>query len=268
MNKIIWKLQIIGERLWVLANLTAQRAGALELQGKGFAVVADETRHLANQIHTLVERALFEEHEIELHNIRDMSMRLYLLALNSAIEASRLGVQGKPVAVCADDIRQLAYDTAILSDVDDGLKKFDGITPLPKERITSLEEPKEFLLMNIAGITIVEPLINVKEICMGYHGCTETHLTLRGMEIPLIDAYKLLGKPKNEDEIVFVLLQTPWAEQNKTYAVAAEVSCLFFCPIGKPIAAPSDMPLARYVREYWESENDQPFYFMDWPKMR
>ena len=29
----------------------------------------------------------------------------------------------------------------------------------------------------------------------------------------------------------------------------------------------ADMPLAKYVRECWENENGNPFYFMDWIKM-
>lgn len=93
----------------------------------------------------------------------------------------------------------------------------------------------------------------------------ETHLKLRGMEIPLIDGCKLLDRPKTES--AFVILQTPWAEFNKTYAVTADVLCIICCPIGKAVDAPANMPLAKYVRECWESENDEPFYFMDWIKM-
>lgn len=265
MNKTIWKLQIIGERLWILANLTAQRAAALNKEeGRGLAVVADETRSLACKINDLVGRSLFEDGEIKAGNIRKVALQLYLLALNVAIESARIGSWGKPVAVCADDIRSLAYEVAVLFQENTDIKRFEGITPMPKACISSVDSVSQFLLLDIAGFRIVEPLINIKEVCMN-NDRTETHLKLRGMEIPLIDGYKLLGKSKSE--AAFVILQTPWAEHNKTYAVMADVLCIFCCPIGKAVDAPVGMPLERYVRECWESENDEPFYFLDWIKM-
>ncbi len=263
MNKTLWKLQIIGERLWMLANTTAQQAATLEMEGRGLAVVSNETRKLAQKVYEMVERALFEDREIKPGNMRDVAMMLNLLALNSAIESHHIGWRGKPAAVCADDIRCLAYELAMLFDNSEP-KRCDGITPIPKDRITSADNCNEFLLLNVAGVTVVERLANIKEVCM-LNECTETHIKLRGMEIPLIDGHKLIGKPKGES--AFIILQTPWAEQNKTYAVAANVMCIFCSPIGKPVDAPTDMPLAKYVREYWESENSEPFYFMDWPKM-
>jgi len=38
-------------------------------------------------------------------------------------------------------------------------------------------------------------------------------------------------------------------------------------PIGIPAVIPAGTPMAEYIREYWESENDAPFIFMNWPKM-
>lgn len=265
MNKKIWKLQIIGERLWILANLTAQHAAALKMEeGRGLAVVADETRNLSCKINNLVERSLFEDGEIDSGNIRKLASQLYLLALNTAINSARIGPCGKPAAVCADDIRNLAYEVAVLFQENTDIKRFTGIAPMPKTRISSVDSVIELLLLDIAGVRVVEPLINIKEVCMG-NDHTETHLKLRGMEIPLIDGCKLLDRPKTES--AFVILQTPWAEFNKTYAVTADVLCIICCPIGKAVDAPANMPLAKYVRECWESENDEPFYFMDWIKM-
>jgi hypothetical protein len=85
------------------------------------------------------------------------------------------------------------------------------------------------------------------------------------MDVPLIDCFKTLNK--TQDEQIIVLLHTPWAKQNKLYAVAADVLGLFYSPTCVPASVPSDIPLAEYVREYWESENDLPFIFMDWTKM-
>ncbi|MCL2703801.1 MAG: hypothetical protein FWE91_09370 [Defluviitaleaceae bacterium] len=261
MNRILWKLQNAGERLWLLANITAQQSATFEIEGLGLAVVAEETRKMAEKINELVERALFEEKEIQPGHLRDVAFMLNLLAFNSAIESHRMGWRGKPVAVCADDIRSLAYEIT---------KLFDGNTnqlrrcvPLPKNRMTSVDRGIDYLRINIDGIAIAEPLINIKEICFAER--TETHVKLRGMEVPLIDLYKQLGK--TQDEPTYIILNTPWAAQNKTYAVTANVTYIFNSPIGIPTAAPPDTPLAGYIREYWESENGEPFLFLDWPKL-
>ena len=66
----------------------------------------------------------------------------------------------------------------------------------------------------------------------------------------------------------YIILRTPWAEECKEYAVVVDdFSCLFYSPIGTPVDPPANMPLTKYVRECWENENGDPFYFMDWVKM-
>ena len=261
MNKTLWKLQNAGERLWLLANMTAQQAAALEIEGRGIAVVADETRKIANRIQELVERALFEEEEIQPDTVRDIAFYLNILALNSAIESSRIGWRGKPTVVCVEDIRILANEISLLIDGNDS--KHETMIPLPKDCLTSVKQG-EFMLLHMAGVYAAEPLANIKEICIDAERAGN-RLKIRGMELPLIDSLSMLGKPNEAS--CYVVLHTPWAKQNKTYAVTANVSCLFFSPIGKPISAPPGAPLAGYIREYWESENDIPFLFMDLPKM-
>ena len=262
MNKTLWRLQNTVERLWLLANMMAQQAAALDI--RGLAVVAEETRNVANKLQSIVEKALFDEDDIKSSDIRDLAIMLNLLALNSAIECSRLGFRGKPAVVCVEDIRILAYELAVLFDENDEPMRYEGLIPYPKTSMTSVEHRNEFLLLSIAGVIVVEQLTNVREICM----CKEhtyTHIKLRGMEIPLIDGYRILGKL--QENPMYVIVQTPWAEQNKTYAVAADVKCLFFSPTGIPVTTLPEEPLARYSREYWESENDIPFLFIDWPKL-
>ena len=51
--------------------------------------------------------------------------------------------------------------------------------------------------MNIAGVTVLEPLLNVKEVCMHLEH-SENRLKLRGMEIPLVNCFKMLGKTQAE----------------------------------------------------------------------
>jgi len=273
MNKILWKLHVSGERMWLLANMIAQQSSVMGVDGKGMAVVAEEIRTMANRLYKMVERAMYEEEEIQQSKMHDIAVELNLLALNSAIECSRLGVRGKPAVVCTEDIRTIAYNISQLFDEEKSSgyygstpipKESYGITPIPKNRIKSSDHNNEFILLNIAGVCIVELLSNIKEICRAIDR-TDTHVKVRGMEIPLIDVCKLLGE--KQEKQTYVILNTPWADQNKTYAVTADVSGLFYSPTCTPATIPSDAPLAEYIREYWESENDLPFIFMDWTKM-
>jgi len=261
MTKTLWKLQSAGDRLWLLANTSAQQSATSGL--RGLAVVADETRRMANIIYELVEKALFENDDIGYDKISDIAFMLNLLALNSAFESHRIGWQGKAAAVCAEDIRNLSQEVAKLLDANAGLP-YNEAALSPKNRITSVDTSQCFIYLDIGGVYVVELLDNVKEICWDTER-VGNHLKLRGQEIPLID---MLGKlEKVQDKATYIFLNTPWAEQNKTYAVAATVIHLFYSPIGKPVNAPADTPLAEYVREYWESDGDTPFLFMNWPKI-
>jgi hypothetical protein len=260
MNKTLWKLQSAGDRLWLLANMTAQQSATSGL--RSLAVVAEETRSMASKIYELVEKALFEGDDIGHEKIGDIAFMLNILALNSAVESHRNGWQGKAGAVCADDIRNLAQEVAKLLDANAGLP-YSEAAPSPKSRITSVDTSQCFIHLDIGGVHVVELLDNIKEICIGVENL-DSHANIRGMKLPLINGFKMLDKIQ-ENPTTYVVLTTPWAEQNKTYAVAANVLRLFYSPIGLPGSA--DTPLAEYVRECWESESDTPFLFMDWPKM-
>ncbi|MCL2189311.1 MAG: methyl-accepting chemotaxis protein [Defluviitaleaceae bacterium] len=262
MNKTLWKLQSIGERCWMLANLSAQQAATLDL--RGIAVVADETRKMANKINEWVERALFDEAEIEPEKISQIAFNLNMLALNSAIESHNIGVRGKSAAVCADDIRNLANEAALL--LGENEPAVPASYPIPKHPLTSIEQGQPFIQFDLGGVIAFEPLGNIKEVIWYYvgEGSTPTHMNLRGQMLPLVEPFARLNAPAPR---MHVILRTPWAAQNKTYAVAADVINIFACPIGTPVPASADMPLAKHVRECWDNENGAPFYFMDWADM-
>lgn len=263
MNRILWKLDHIGERLWTLARLSATQAAGLANDGKGLAVVAEETCKMANKISEVVERATFDGTDINKEQIVPLAFMLNLVALNSAIESFRLGHQGKQAAVCADNIRDLAYEIIRLFDQETADKTKQITHPWPRHPLTSINKG-EYLHLDVGGIQILESLDNVKEVC-GYMGRKNGIVNLRGMELLLVDCYKMAGK--TQDTPIYVIIQTPWAKQNKTYAVTAEVKGLQICPIGRHMEPPSEIPLAKYVRECWENEDGELFYFMDWSKM-
>ena len=267
MNRTLWKLQQIGERLWILAAITATQAAALGNDGRGFAVVAEETRKMTEKMQNLVEKALFEGEDINKDMLSDLALMLNLLALNAAIEAFHLSEKGKQAAVCAEEIRTLAYDIVRLFDEQLEEKFRRTAQPWPRNPLTTQHNfGCSFLSFDIAGIPIKENLVNIYEVISGYVECTDGFIKLRKKEYSVINGSKILGRALREP--TYIILQSPWSEQDKTYAVAVDsISGIFSSPIGTPISIPADMPLAKYVRECRENENGDPFYFMDWPKM-
>lgn len=267
MNMKLWKLDNIGERLWSLSATTATVAAGLGERGRGIAVVAEETRRLANHVKGVVEQTIENDEEISSEKMVTYAEQLNYLALNTAIESARLD-DGKQAAICADEIRNLANALGLLFDNDLVKNNIPGIMPWAKQPMTTVTTHGEFLLMEIAGIPVAEPLRNIVEIMVA--GYTEMERLMgsihaRGRVLPLADGGKLLGR--QEEAKTYVITYTPWAGQNSCYAVAARVSCIFVSPIGHPTHVPEDMPLAKFVRECWENENGEPFYFMDWAKM-
>jgi len=268
MNKKLYRLQQIGERLWSLATTAAMISAGLGRDGRGFAIVADEIRNIAGKIQSQVEKALFDGEEAEPGNLKDAAHEIMNLALNAAIESHRLDIQGKQAAVCAEEIRSQAYllTTEISEDIPlDRLP--DMIIPWAKAPLTTIVSHNHcFILLKTADTFFAENLINIKEVLYGLPENENKNIVLRGVEIPLINTPKLL-KTTSENP-AYLILQAPWAEENKEYAVAVDTfGCLFYSPIGTPVAPPADTPLAEYIREYWESENETPFLFMDWPAM-
>lgn len=68
---------------------------------------------------------LMDEH---LDTIREIEQRIRLLSLNTVIQCSRLGVQGKPLMVIAENLRSLATDTVAAAESIMGeLKKVDDL---------------------------------------------------------------------------------------------------------------------------------------------
>ena len=268
MNRKLYKLQQIGDRLWILAANTAMVAASLGQDGRGFANIAEETRNVTNKMQQLVERAMFESEEIENAKMKDAALEIMFLALNAAVESHRLRERGKQAAVCAEEIRSLAYMLTTVISEDVPLDRLpDMVVPWAKTPLTSVIcENTCFILLKTGNVYFVENLINIQEVCYGLVEKKDGRIILRGAEIPVVSTQEFLGT--DTDIPTFIILRTPWAEESNRYAVAVDsFGCLFYSPIGTPVAPPKDMPLAEYVRECWENEKGDPFYFMDWTKM-
>jgi len=270
MNRKLYKLQQIGDRLWILAAMTAMQAAALGRDGRGFAIVAEETRKMTDKMQYLVEQAMFDDEDVDMETMKEKAHEILLLALNAAIEANRLQEKGKQAAVCAEEIRALSYMLA--NEISDDIpldripKNSVPWAKTPLSTIPQLIPSPTFILLKTAETFIVENLLNVQEVCYGFTVNKDNRLMLRGNELPVINVSEFLNR--KTDKTIYIILCAPWADESAKYAVAVEsFECLFYSPIGTPIAPPADMPLSKYVRECWENENGEPFYFMDWIKM-
>lgn len=267
MNRKQYKLQQLSDRLWTCAANTALVAAALGRDGRGFALVAEETRTLSNKVQDFIESALFEDEEIKMEILKDAAYEIMFLAYNAAIESHRLEEKGKQAAVCAEEIRSLAY--TLTTEISDDMpldRHPKNIIPWAKTPLTTvISNNLCFFLFEAGGTYFVENLINIQEVC---YGLTESNnnVIIRSNEIPVVNLLKYLKKESNNQQ--YIILRAPWADESKEYAVAVDdFVCLFYSPIGTPVPPPVDMPLVKYVRECWENENGNPFYFMDWVKM-
>jgi hypothetical protein len=269
MNRISWKLQQISERLWILAAILAQQAVVAGHEGRGFAVLAEETRIMTKRVNHVVERELFDGEAINKKMILELAFQLNLLALNSAIEACRMEAKGRQTAVIAEEIRLLAYDIMLLIDEKPEQGRGNAGQSWPKKPLTTVNRNYDFLTFSIGGIPIKENLLNIREVlsCHAVDRDKNGFITLwNKTEYPVVNPAKKMGK--TIEQPIYVILRTTWAAQAKTYAIAADgVEGIISTPLGTPVAPPADMPLAGYVRECWENENGEPFYFMDWAGM-
>ena len=200
MNRTLWKLQKIGERLWILAVTITQHAGALGRDGKGFAIVAEETRRMTERIESLIEKALFDDEIINKEKLTPYAKILNILALNAALEAFRLWEKGKQAAVCAEEIRKLAHEIGVLLDdipieLEEKIKQM--VAPYPMKPLSSVSPHCEFMLFPIGGIPIVENLNYIKEITFGLE-CKDENINLRGVSLPVINCCEISDKTSND----------------------------------------------------------------------
>jgi len=262
-DRTLWKLEQINERLWILAAMIAQQAGSFGHDGLGFAVIAEETRKLTEKMQYLTEQALFEGENIKKEEISDIALQLNLLALNSTIQAYLLEFKGRQAAVvCTEEIRKLAYEIVKIFDdkLDERVKQ--SVNPYPKNPLKTVNQNYSFLMFTVAGVPVKENLGNISDVNGIYVEHTDKTINIRGREFPLVS--------KSAEPTCYIIMYTIWSNQDKTKSVVvAADSCegIITCPLGTPVEPPSDMPLAKYVRECWENENGEPFYFMDWTKM-
>ena len=295
MTKQLWKLDKLAERMWVLATMASHHAAALGMDGRGMAIVSEEARSVAERLHHKVAGALFDGEALQPEDFLVLSKQLRYLALNTGIEACALGERGKQATVCAEYIRAMARNVeAVFADAPDTpyITQRAPATPppwpqapWPAQPLTTNNGGYSFLQFSIGGVVITESLDNIREVFWG-HPVENGAVTVRGTQIPVIDAYPLLPAGRKESGYGIasgtvplpsnVLLRTPYTTPDKLYAVLVDFdSCHeLYLALGTPIPAgdiPAALgphaPLSPYVRECWHNENGEPFIFLDWGKL-
>jgi len=118
--------------------------------GEQMHVIGEGTESLNNAIHGLHERSHQIEHIISL--ISNISEQTNLLALNASIEAARAGEHGMGFSVVADEVRQLAEQSAeatgdvssliteIQQEIDHAVKTMSENEPVIREGIALTNE--------------------------------------------------------------------------------------------------------------------------------
>ena len=220
-------------------------------------------REIALRISTALEAHLFENEALCEKLMVQLATTMHYLSINTSLEAHRYGERALPVVISADDIRGLTQHMLQLF----ALTPTGGtVIPQASEPLTSITGRELFMTFAIDGQQVVENLKFVQEITepMPYSGDT---LSLRGQMLPVIN----LGQ--SDDTASFLIVQTPWAGQNKRYAVAigTDITCnlLFSSPVGRAIdPASSQHPLAPNARECWASTTGNDMVFVDWTQAK
>ncbi|SOC18280.1 methyl-accepting chemotaxis sensory transducer with Cache sensor [Ureibacillus xyleni] len=80
---------------------------------------SNETYELITKVQTVIESLILKVREIEgiVGTINEISDQTNLLALNASIEAARAGEHGKGFAVVAEEVRKLADQTSVATDL-------------------------------------------------------------------------------------------------------------------------------------------------------
>lgn len=254
-------LERLNNRLWNLSITVMTHAASLGNRGAGFAVVARETRALCDQISARLDAEDFDD-----SSFGAIFNELNFLAMNAALEAiasvrDEYGsyASGKALAVCAEDIRQLAME---ISEILSGKK----VTTLPLPDVSpvlnSVCDRIHLLQFTIGGKLYVENANHVWELLyMDSSSATGNLLPVRGNEYPIADVSTLRGAESHAG--AYVIVRTVYEKKPRRLAIpidGLDANALIYVRIGGPL--PENQRPAN-IRESWNSDVG-PLHFPDW----
>lgn len=277
-EKRIWLIEQYAQKAWMVSLALMQEAARAGNYGKGYAVVAHEARILADKLYDYAAEVRFGENP-GFKGIVDFSVMFTYLAANTTLEILHMADINmdfnipKSMAVFAEELRKLAVKCIELADP--ALRKKPFVIP-------EVAVPAEgalwgyYFLYAVSGYALLENPKNILEIVLSSRETItgKETFSLRGVEIPLLDGYRLLNLPYTQEQEQPVIIINHKGKDSRDaagmYAVpidSLDTNALFRSQPGSAVSPEESHAFAAYSRECWEMAGGDVAVFIDWEKL-
>jgi hypothetical protein len=284
-EKKLWLCEQYAQKAWALSLALAQEAARAGLYGKGYAVVASETRIMANKLLEYAAEARFGvDNEDTFKGILFYATETGFLAVNTMLEilhvesADEIGVNNKSIAVCAEEVRNLALALNDLADKPVSVWQKPFVLPEIISPIESSRKIDFFFRFSIGGVPLVENALNVVEVCYPRKVDTKGEIfPLRGMEIPMLDCFRrfnLSCASLDPDRRTVIIINPDYGgyygHRDGECAVLVDdldVNTIFQSRIAHSVPPKASGVFADCARECWDVVGGDQLVFVDWQKL-
>ena len=284
-EKKLWLCEQYAQKAWALSLALAQEAARAGLYGKGYAIVASETRTLANKLFEYAAEARFGvDNEDTFKGVIDFAFQTGLLSVNAMLEilhveaADEIGISNKGIAVCAEEVRNLALALNDLADRPVSVWQKPFVLPEIISPIKSSGKIDFFFRFSIGGVPLVENALNVIEVCCPLKADTTGEIfSLRGVEMPIVDCYRRfnLSRASLDPDRQTVIIIHPdcegsYGHKDGDCAVMVDdldVNTIFQSRIAYSVPPKTGGVFAEFARECWDVAGGDQLIFVDWQKL-